>query len=269
MGNRALGMEKLLNARQLGGYKTADGRSIRRNVLLRSAKLADASEGDIARLRDIYKLRRIIDFRTSGEMALGPDPEIEGVEYIRIKVIDEDAGMGEVAKSIPGATLDIGATIRGMLELIRGNYVNDRLYIEQIASESGRRGYRAFFDELLNHGDGAILWHCTSGKDRTGIATVLVLTALGIDKETILQDFALSNEFHARNVDYIMREAARFTDDERELEGMLVLAGVSRVYMEKMFDFVEEKYGSLLNYMQREMGIAEEEIRALRDKYLA
>lgn len=268
MAGLGLGMEGLLNARQLGGYAAEDGRMVRQNLLLRSAKLSDATENDLARLRDVYHLRTIVDLRTPNEAQAGADPQIDGARNIRIQMIDASRGGGQLVSSIPGATVDIDATIRGMLALIRGNYVDDRLYIRQLDSETGKTGCRQFFDALLTHEDGAVLWHCTSGKDRTGVAAVLLLTVLGVDKETAIQDFLLSNDFHKRNVEYIAHEARRFTSDPSELETMRMLAGVSRVYMEKMFAFAEEKHGSMLEYIRREIGMGNMEIRTIRDKYL-
>ena len=268
MENCTLGMERLGNARQLGGCITRDGKTVKRNLLLRSAKLADASESDLARLTGEYKLRTIVDFRTPGEAEGQPDPVLPGTRHISIQLIDDSAGTGALAKFIPGASTDILKTVSGMLKLIRGGCISDRLYIDQVDLEIGKSGYARFFDLLAEHDGGAVLWHCTSGKDRTGVASALVLIALGVDQETVLRDFMLSNEFHARNVNFILQTARQFTQDAAELEKIRALAGVSRHYMEKMFAFAEEKHGSVLNYIQQEFRVSDAKLRILREKYL-
>ena len=100
MEGQTLGMEKLSNARQLGGYVTEDGKMrVKSGVLLRTAKLCDASEADIQKLRDTYHLTDIIDMRATLEIENDPDPEIDGAKNTHIIIIDEN---GDAAASSSG-----------------------------------------------------------------------------------------------------------------------------------------------------------------------
>ena len=83
------------NARELGGYTTEDGRTVKHGALLRTAKLADATEEDIQRLLTVYRLAVDVDFRGDGEVESAPDPEMEGVEYQNIHIMDESSGPPE------------------------------------------------------------------------------------------------------------------------------------------------------------------------------
>ena len=93
--SRSLLLTGVGNARELGGYTTEDGRTVKHGVLLRTAKLADATEDDIQRLLTVYRLAVDVDFRSDGEVESAPDPEMEGVEYLNIHIMDESSGPPE------------------------------------------------------------------------------------------------------------------------------------------------------------------------------
>ena len=91
--SQTLGMEKLGNARQLGGYVGADGKVVKDGLLLRTAKLADATQADLDKLVSEYNLGYVVDFRTTAERAQAPDPEIDGIENVWCSIIDEDLSL--------------------------------------------------------------------------------------------------------------------------------------------------------------------------------
>lgn len=267
MEGQTLGMEKLSNARQLGGYVTEDGKMrVKSGVLLRTAKLCDASEADIQKLRDTYHLTDIIDMRATLEIENNPDPEIDGAKNTHIIIIDEN---GDAAASSSGVfTLTGGNYGEYMLELYRSGGLDENVYTDMFSSEAGVAGFREFVDMLLEHEDGAILWHCTSGKDRTGVGAVIILTLLGVDKETALQDFDLTNKFNEKTIAYMTSLVSELTDDKTEIEGVAALTGVSRSFMEKLFDLAESENGSMLEFLKAKLNITDEEITVLRSKYL-
>ena len=123
-------------------------------------------------------------------------------------------------------------------------------------------------DKLLAHEDGAFLWHCTGGKDRAGTAAVIALTLLGVDKETVLDDFELTNQFNAKSIEYMKSKAAELTDDQDEIDGVAMLTGVSRQLMENLFDRAESENGSMLEFLKAKLKITDDEIATLRSKYL-
>lgn len=263
---QTLGMEKLSNARQLGGYITTDGLKVKDNVLLRTGKLGDCTEADIEKLRDVYHVTDIIDMRATTEIKDNPDPDIEGAENTHVIIIDESGNAAASSAGVfTGANGDYG---KYMLELYRSGGLNENVYVDMFDSEAGIAGFRSFVDMLLNHDDGAILWHCTSGKDRTGVGAVIILTLLGVDKETALQDFELTNQFNAKTIAYMTSLASKLTDDQSEIDGVAALAGVSRPFMEKLFDKAEAENGSMLEFLKVKLNITDEEIAVLKSKYL-
>ncbi len=263
---QTLGMEKLSNARQLGGYITEDGMRVKDNILLRTGKLCDCTEADIERLRDVYHVTDVIDMRATSEIEDNPDPEIEGAENTHIIIIDESGNAAASSAGVfTGTNGDYGTY---MLELYRSGGLNEDVYTEMFDSEAGLAGFREFVDKLLEHEDGAILWHCTSGKDRTGVGAVIILTLLGVDKETTLRDFDLTNQFNARTIAYITSLVSELTDDQAEIDGVAALTGVSRPFMEKLFDKAEAENGSMLEFLKAKLNITDDEINTLRSKYL-
>lgn len=267
MEGQTLGLAEVENARQLGGYYTEDGRRIKSNMLLRSAKLVKATDEDIKKLTQDYNLGTIVDFRTTDEIADAPDPEIKGVKNEQIRVLDEDnandsnsAAMTQIYGKDP---------VSGLIEMVKNGTLSDDMYVTIIKSETAQKGFSEFFKVLLNNEEEkAVLWHCTGGKDRAGTAAVLVLSALGVDEKTILDDFALTNEFYKGKIEYMGNEAAKQTDDQTIIEGVKTLSGVSRSFMEKMINTLNEEYGSVQNYIVEELGITQDEIIKLQNMYL-
>ena len=266
---QALLVTGIENARQLGGYETADGRHVKRDVLLRTAKLSDAPSEELAALKDIYHLGVVVDFRTLAEREGAPDPEIDGVDNIVLDVLDEGSRTGAGA-AIAGIYENGGAEPAGvMLNIIRSGCVSERMYADMAFDPAAEKGFRDFFRILLeNGGQKAVLWHCSGGKDRTGAAAVLLLLALGVNKETALRDFELTNEFLREKIAYMESRAAELTDDPEEIAWVKDLTGVNRKYMEKLLDTLEEKYGSQERYLTEGLGLDRAELEQLREMYL-
>ena len=86
----SLGLTGIGNARELGGYRASDGRTVRRGVLLRTASLAGATEEDLRALREKYHLAVVADFRMDAEAERAPDPDIDGVRNLRIPIMDTE-----------------------------------------------------------------------------------------------------------------------------------------------------------------------------------
>ena len=266
---QALLVTGIENARQLGGYETADGRHVKRDVLLRTAKLSDAPSEELAALKDIYHLGVVVDFRTLPEREGAPDPEIDGVDNIVLDVLDESSRTGAGA-AIAGIYENSGAEpAEVMLNIIRSGCVSERMYADMAFDPAAEKGFRDFFRILLeNGGQKAVLWHCSGGKDRTGAAAVLLLLALGVNKETALRDFELTNEFLREKIAYMESRAAELTDDPEEIAWVKDLTGVNRKYMEKLLDTLEEKYGSQERYLTEGLGLDRAELEQLREMYL-
>lgn len=271
--SQSIGMKQLANARELGGIRVADGRTVKRGMLLRSAAPNGASTADLAWLTKTYHLAVIADFRMSFEREQSPTPVLEGVRDEWIPIIDEEAVRQKMAALSAGsgiaapAKADRATMIR---MVVQSGIVGEDMYINFLASEQGKQGYREFFKQLLAlPNDRALLFHCTQGKDRTGTGAMLLLSALGADENTIMQDFLLTNACNALRIDQEKADlrALGFADDELETY-ITVLDGVNGEFMQNALLYLKAEYGSVTGYITNVLGITAEEIDMLKDKFL-
>ncbi|MDO9491028.1 tyrosine-protein phosphatase [Acetobacterium sp.] len=261
--SQSLGLTGVANARQLGGYITTDGKKIKDGVLLRTGQLSAATSDDITALTDKFQLTEVIDLRTTAEIEAALDPAIEGVTEERIPIIDESGSAYAVMTA--GYT---GDPIDHAIAQVENGTISDTMYSDLVMDTYGQNAYHEFFQKLLAHKDGAFLFHCAGGKDRTGVAAVLLLSALGVDRNTIMEDFILTNDFNAKNIAYVVSAAEKKTSDVKILEGVKAAVGADPNYMEKMFEAIDEKYGSMDVFLKEEIGLTDKDIAKLKDRYL-
>lgn len=160
------------NIRDLGGIKAHNGKTVRNGCLIRSGDLHNATPADLEGVSEI------IDFRTNLEEEKMPDIIPNGKTYRRIPIFNESAA---------------GITREGSISEVPDM---KKLYRAMLTEESYRLQLQEIMRVIFNHDytKGALLWHCTAGKDRCGIVTALVLTVLGVDRDSIMKDYLRSNE---------------------------------------------------------------------------
>ncbi len=270
---QSIGLSGVKNARQLGGYKTVDGRVVKNGLLLRSAKLANATDEDIERLKNNYNLTEVIDFRDSLEKKNSPEKCIRGIKEIQIPISEEtpeylanEKAVDDICDSVDSSNKEELAYT--MINLIENyNFIDEDAYVKIVESSYSQHQYHKFFKELVK-GKGAILFHCSGGKDRTGVASVLLLSALGVDQNTILKDFELSNDVNPGIGDYMASIVSMKTDDEDIIKKAGIYGGVSTEYMEKALNRINDKYGSMDLYLRNEIGLSKLDLNILKNKYL-
>ena len=243
-----LDLKSISNARQLDAYRGADGKRIKSKLLIRSGALYNASIEDLNKLVNLYGLSTIIDLRNADETKHQPDPQLPNVKYYSLSVMGEDSANSlAIVEIYRQYQNNVG---KAYVEMIRQGALVPDMYTNFFDSPESMQAYRKFFDILLSE-QGTILWHCTGGKDRTGLATVMLLATLGIDEKTILKDFALINEINRKKINYIRAEASKYTADEAELKQIEALAGVFPPYMQKVSYDVQFFAYLLLSLLQR------------------
>lgn len=260
---QSMGLEGVKNARQLGGYAGADGKIIKDNLLLRTGKLSDATEEDLAKLAEEYQVKKVIDFRTTDEMESAPDPNVGGAENLWISILEETGSSENMAVT---ASYD-SDPVQALVDYAKSGSART-MYTDIVTSEHAQEGYAQFFDELIAQEEGAVLWHCTGGKDRAGLASVLLLSALGADEETILADFELSNAVYQTNIEYMGQAAEEKGCTEEEVNAVKALAGVSVEYMKEALELIDSEYGSMHDYLNNQLDVSDEEIAVLQARYL-
>ena len=264
-----LQMRTISNVRELGGYKTADGKRIRKGVLFRSAALTDASQEDLHSLIGDHHLAALIDLRASYELSGDPEPVLDGVAQHHIKIMDEQMMAGRAA-AIRGILQDPNVDpVKRMTAILETGVISDQMYVEFLQGDIGKAGFRDFFKVLLETPeDGAVLWHCTNGKDRTGVAAMLILDILNVDEDTIMDDFLLTNVFFEKEIRAMRLQLSQYVKDEKKLEELLVVGkGVSAPYMQNAIDFIKENYGDITGYVRTELGLTDADILKLQSLF--
>lgn len=262
----SIGLYDVQNARDLGGYKTIDGRTVKTGLLIRSGRLSNASKEDIHILKDLYHLNAVVDFRIIRERIDSPDVKIDGVTYYTLPLVDDKSPMvGGVHKR----SANNQNPLSYFIEVIKQGHGKSDMYVKLFKSERFQKGMTSFFQILLNSdGEHSILWHCAAGKDRAGSAAALTLLALGVDKETVLTDFDLSNIAYNEWIQKRLTQVSRITRDPEILTVVRSLSGVNVDYMRNAIDATILDYGSIENYLEVCMNVTKEDIAKLQDMYL-
>jgi protein-tyrosine phosphatase len=219
--NRILPLEGALNARDLGGYASADGSHVKWGMIFRTGDLNELTDTDLHYLGQI-PIKTTIDFRDSSEIVSAPDKvpaSLVNQFFLPIQpgnITDFNEITPEVA---PQILVDI-----------------NKMLVSDFQSE-----YKAFFQLLMNENYVPLLFHCSAGKDRTGFGAALFLASLGVDKETIIQDYLLSKK-------QVEEKYSGFVAKKPVLEPLMT---VKREYIEAALDLIDKEYGGMENYLTR------------------
>ena len=225
-----------LNFRQLGGYMTTEGKTVKDNIFYRSGAPFFMSQSEIETLKQLG-LCAIMDLRSNEEISQRPDPELPNILMIKHSGAISEGGE-EINFSSEGMNR-IGEGGREQLALLKNYYAR---------MPFNNQAFRILF-EHIQKGDVPILIHCASGKDRTGVACMLILLALGVDREIVLEDYLLTNVYPERE------ELDRMTFGVTEEIGKIVL------------DAIFNEYGSVETYFEKEFNINRNELQRLRSLY--
>ncbi len=270
MGNtsgRELPLSGVLNARELGGIPLRGGRAVRPGMLIRTGRLSDMTEEDRRCLLTDWKLTTILDLRNDQEIAANPDPAMDGVTHCQVPIFPGLAGAisreDHQIQSLEERVMMAARHYAGgkATKLLR------EMYPEMVEKDYCIRGVRLFFEKLLKQEDGALIWHCTSGKDRTGITGALLLHILGASWETIAEEYLLTNvqtEEYRQNLVNILR---RLEADEESIEQIIVLESVDLTNLENCWKSMEKQCGSVDNYIEKVLGLDKEKRQLLCEKY--
>ena len=253
-------LQSLPNTRDLGAIITRDGRHILPRRLLRSGELYHISRFDKEVLEESYNLKKVIDLRSDLERRKKPDMIMAGVEYYHIPVMDE---------AVPGFALP--EDIKSLLKRLPDDpekYIKKK-YEEACKDQFVVKQYARFIDVIYRNEAGAVLWHCGSGKDRTGLGTALLLLLLGAEEETIMQDYMRTNEYLAGELQYMQRLAQTREDIPRGADRKLAaLYQVKEEYLETAFMTIKKEYGTQERFFRNGLYLKPKMISELKDKYL-
>ena len=248
---RQVRLQGAVNFRDLGGYAVADGRHVRWDRIFRSADISKLTDSDLAVLKDRH-IASVVDLRGVQESQKAPDRLNPGMDYILCPAGSDNA-LGDWMKALASIKTESAGDSMMRAFYARTEFLADR--------------YKPFFARLVAlPDDQALLFHCTAGKDRTGIGAALLLYALGVPYETILNDYTATNYY-------------RSAENEKMLHGMMQgmhisepvakeVLGAKREYLETSFSAIKQQYGSVDNFLRGPVGLDDEKLKELRSKFL-
>ena len=257
VGEKILPFVGVHHFRDIGGYRTKDGRRVKWSTFYRSDKLSDLTEEDIEYFKALG-IKTILDLRSKGEVLSSPDPYIEGLKYINI------SGMSE---------LDNNNGNFDMISIFNQNYLEHFdgkkfLMNGYRSAVFNNLAYKELIDCMENEERMPILFHCTAGKDRTGFASALILLILGVPEETVIKDYLLSNEYRKSKNEEIIKSIKMISNNPKHFELLNMMLEVRREYIEASFKEIRDKYENIDKYLEVEYGLSKTKRRELKKRYL-
>lgn len=267
-----LPVQGIVNARDLGGYAVQDGRRVRDGLLLRSAHLAEATDADLQYLSQL-PTAAVIDMRKEDEKKGKVDRTVPGAEYIPLPIdATGNAGAGMTEKEKKKFTghkkFEVNKIIVAAAFNKKAQEVAREMYPILLFRPESQERFAAFFRHVLAAERGAVLYHCSQGKDRTGIASALLLAALGADRETIVADFDATNKVYEADVKKYTRRVRFWGGKDEEVAVVKAFLGCNTDNFIQALDRIDREYGSLDAYLHGPMGLTDEDIQTLRARYL-
>ena len=240
LNERTLSLDGGFNFRDLGGIINKDEQVLGKGLLIRSDDLANLTDNDLELLND-YPIRTIIDLRTTYERSKNPDHIPNSCNH-------------EVHLDISSGHFE------NLVKQFRQGISNPRefmcnIYEDFVLDETCQTQYKKFFDIIQHKNRTPILFHCTAGKDRTGFATAMILAALKVDFEQILEDYLASNIYLEQKYAHILK----INPDYK------YLIEVYPEYLEKSFDTIEKNFGTIEYYLSNILGV---DLQLMEDLYL-
>jgi protein-tyrosine phosphatase len=291
----SLGLAKATNARDLGGYTTVDGQQVKRGLLFRSNTLHRLSDADVAVLAGL-RLACVIDFRHPHEKELvGPDrlPSPRPGRLVALPIFEPGHDVFTTLGAVfggPGAP-ELMARLRhdqGSGDHTSGDHASGdhasgdhasgdhaspdhtsggsaatmvQLYRWFITSPLARETFAEALRLVATPEALPLLFHCTAGKDRTGWLSAIILSALGVDRPTVMADYLRTNELNADGNAYVLSLLANRVDDPSALVPLLE---ARREYLEAAFTEAEESYGGMDGYLRDGLALSDEARQTLR-----
>jgi len=253
---RVINLEGTTNTRDIGGYQTSDLRTIRPRQIIRSENLSRLTAGDFQQLEEIG-VKTVIDLRTDREhdksptVWLGDNPP----QFFHFPVGDAQNDWFKAQRRL---MKNNRFTEEQSLALMKEGY--------HMIAEEGPPSYQKLMDVVLDQSNWPILIHCNAGKDRAGVAVTLILEALGVDRETIMEEYLLTNEIgrsEAKSV-LLAKESKKYSRNGRgpSASAWYSIVGVQAEMLEAFYAGVNEQYGSMDAFLT-ELGVDQEARSAL------
>ncbi|MBC2105180.1 tyrosine-protein phosphatase [Listeria booriae] len=245
IGERTIPLEGCFNFRDLGGYVNTAGKTVKWGKLYRSSLLTNITEKDKDTLEKLG-VSWICDLRSTSEIAAKPTPALA---HIKNRHIPIGTAKNESTES---QKIDLPDDHRVYEPLMGESY---RVFVQS------KDGFREIFNDIIEKEEVPFLFHCTAGKDRTGVLGALLLKLLDVPENTILADYELTNQYADNILGEMQGLVNAFSNSEKkiDLENFRPMAEARPAYLEIAFDEMQKEYGSVDAYLEKGIGITPSE----------
>lgn len=253
--HRKLNFDGADNFRDLGGYETRDGRTVKWGLVYRADALSDLSKEDQAFIQRLG-IKTVVDFRTPYEKQEDPDQLPPSVNYVERPVDVEGTAVKQLMETITSGELEGFDARKVLIDANRG-------FVRSFTPVFG-----AHLKSLIEPQSLPVVAHCTGGKDRAGFAAALTLLALGVPEETVVKDFLKTNIYTEDKIEkyvWMIRLGSFFKTDPDLIRPLL---GVEEVYIQTAIDTIKQDYGSVEAYIKQGVGMSDAELSRLRSSLL-
>lgn len=257
--------EDLPNTRDLGGICTQDGRSIKPGMLFRSGALDRATTADLDDLVNRFGVRTVIDLRETCMPNLRDNVLLSGMP-VRCVHAGMDGLRPLIPKPFRNTSWAFSIELKKMNKFPRS--YQKHMYETMLLDRKNQSALATAFQTILEPHEGAILWHCTVGKDRTGLLTALLLHCLGVDRATIMEDYLASTYYLTAFGDEDDRVLHAHGLSERMRKNVHETHTARAEYLSAALGALERAYSSVDTFLSEALGIGTEERRQMQALYL-
>ncbi|WP_127531783.1 tyrosine-protein phosphatase [Paenibacillus kobensis] len=250
---RKVNLQGAFNFRDLGGFKTTDGKSVKWGKLFRGEELGHLTASDQKYIQAMG-IRTNVDYRTDAEVNALPDLVIKGINNVRTD--EGNAGSTADLKTMiaSGVLKDEQSAVAMMAGFNKQMVDQPKFYVQLM--------------ELLNDPNNiGLVQHCTAGKDRTGLGSAIILLTLGVDEKTVMEDYLASNVYRAEANKKTIEGLKTQIKDENTIAAFTALMGVQKEFLQAAFDEMKAKYGSIDAFLEKGLGITKQERAKLKAMY--
>ena len=241
------------NFRDLGGYKTSDGKTVKWGKVYRSDNLHSLTDEDLKYMERL-NIKSVVDFRSDEERNEEPDRLTPDMTPILLPIKFEPEGVTEnLTRDLTFGNLDSSNLLRDF----------NIILVKEFTEE-----YREFFRHIVDNGGEPFLLHCTAGKDRAGFGSAMILTVLGVPREKIIEDYLLTNTYVSDHVDRKLLETELKTFFRADSDNLRKINLVEERYIQAAFDTIDSHWGGMDQYISEGLNLTEEDINKIKDYYL-
>lgn len=255
-----IAIEGVPNLRDLGGWSVSGG-EVKRGMMFRSAEWSGL-QGDAAANFAALGIRSVYDLRTEDERTASPNVVPEGTEYVVVDVLSDatNAGPAQVSQALADPKL-----AEEMLGGGKAEAMFQQGYRQIVGLPSALTGYRKFFTDIADTEHRPGLFHCSTGKDRTGWAAASLLLLLGASQDDVYKDYMLTNDQLLPQLEPMIDQFVGAGGD-RDL--ITLILGVRASYLDAALDEMSQRFGTIENYFSNGLALGDDTIEQLRLSYV-